>query len=109
MSVGVALSAGTDAPTASGGLYAKREHLEAMDPFLGGGEMIREVFLDHSTWNEVPWKFEAGTMNVADEIALAAAMDYLDAIGMHNVREHEAGAADMKRQRAKTCENPEPP
>jgi cysteine desulfurase/selenocysteine lyase len=76
-------------PTASGGLYAKREHLEAMDPFLGGGEMIREVFLDHSTWNEVPWKFEAGTMNIAQEIGLAAAVDYLEDLGMESVREHE--------------------
>jgi cysteine desulfurase/selenocysteine lyase len=76
-------------PTASGGLYGRRELLEEMDPFLGGGEMIREVFFDHSTWHEVPWKFEAGTMNIAQEIALVPAMDYLDAIGMAAVREHE--------------------
>jgi cysteine desulfurase/selenocysteine lyase len=76
-------------PMASGGLYARRELLEDMDPFLGGGEMISQVLPDHSTWNEVPWKFEAGTMNVADEIGLHAAMDYLDAIGMDNVRAHE--------------------
>src|SRR5438105_7365121 len=76
-------------PMASGGLYARRELLEAMDPFIGGGEMISEVLPDHSTWNEVPWKFEAGTMNVADEIGLAAAMDYLDEIGMDSVRAHE--------------------
>ena len=76
-------------PTASGGLYAKREHLERMDPFLGGGEMIREVHLDHSTWNEVPWKFEAGTMNIAEEVGLAAAVDYLTGLGMNAVRRHE--------------------
>jgi cysteine desulfurase / selenocysteine lyase len=76
-------------PMASGGLYARRELLEDMDPFLGGGEMISQVLPDHSTWNEVPWKFEAGTMNVADEVGLHAAMDYLDAIGMDNVRAHE--------------------
>jgi cysteine desulfurase / selenocysteine lyase len=76
-------------PTASGGLYAKPELLEEMDPFLGGGEMIREVYPDHSTWNAVPYKFEAGTMNVAQEVALAAAVDYLDAIGMDAVRAHE--------------------
>jgi cysteine desulfurase / selenocysteine lyase len=76
-------------PMASGGLYARRELLEDMDPFLGGGEMISQVLPDHSTWNEVPWKFEAGTMNVADEIGLSAAIDYLDAIGMENVRAHE--------------------
>src|SRR6059036_2807917 len=56
-------------PTGIGGLYGKREHLEAMPPFLGGGEMIREVRLEGSTWNDVPWKFEAGTMNIADTIA----------------------------------------
>ena len=76
-------------PTASGGLYAKREHLEAMDPMFGGGEMIREVFKDHSTWNDVPFKFEAGTMNIAQEVALGAAVDYLEALGMENVRAHE--------------------
>ncbi len=76
-------------PTASGGLYAKRELLEEMDPFLGGGEMIREVFHDHSTWNDVPWKFEAGTMNIAQEVGLGAAVDYLEALGMGAVRAHE--------------------
>ncbi len=76
-------------PTASGGLYARRELLEAMDPFLGGGHMIEEVFHDHSTWNEVPYKFEAGTMNIAQEIGLGAAVDYLEALGMDAVRAHE--------------------
>ncbi|MGH2660027.1 MAG: cysteine desulfurase [Actinomycetota bacterium] len=76
-------------PTASGGLYARRELLEAMDPFLGGGHMIEEVFHDHSTWNEVPYKFEAGTMNIAQEIGLGAAVDYLEALGMNAVRAHE--------------------
>ena len=76
-------------PTASGGLYAKRELLEAMDPFLGGGEMINEVFRDHSTFNDVPWKFEAGTMNVAQEVAFGAAIDYLEDLGMDRVRAHE--------------------
>jgi cysteine desulfurase / selenocysteine lyase len=76
-------------PTASGGLYARRELLEEMDPFLGGGEMIREVYWDRATWAEVPWKFEAGTMNVAQEVGLAAAIDYLEALGMQAVRRHE--------------------
>jgi cysteine desulfurase / selenocysteine lyase len=76
-------------PTASGGLYAKRELLEAMDPFIGGGEMISQVRPDMSTWNEVPWKFEGGTMNIAQEIGLSAACDYLDELGMENVRAHE--------------------
>jgi cysteine desulfurase/selenocysteine lyase len=76
-------------PTASGGLYGRAELLEAMDPFLGGGEMIMEVFPDHSTFKEPPLKFEAGTMNIAQQIGLAAAADYLLAIGMEDVRRHE--------------------
>jgi cysteine desulfurase / selenocysteine lyase len=76
-------------PTASGGLYGKRELLERMDPFLGGGEMIMEVFPDRSTYKDPPHKFEAGTMNIAQEIGLIAAIDYLEALGMDAVREHE--------------------
>jgi cysteine desulfurase/selenocysteine lyase len=76
-------------PTGSGGLYAKLEHLEAMDPFIGGGHMIEEVFHDRSTWNAVPFKFEGGTMNIAQEIGLGAAVDYLEELGMDAVREHE--------------------
>jgi cysteine desulfurase/selenocysteine lyase len=76
-------------PTASGGLYAKREILEAMDPMFGGGEMIREVFHDHATWNDVPYKFEAGTMQIAQQVGLGAAIDYLDELGMDAVRAHE--------------------
>jgi cysteine desulfurase/selenocysteine lyase len=76
-------------PTASGGLYAKAEHLEAMDPMFGGGEMIHEVFHDHSTWKEIPYKFEAGTMQIAQQVGLGAAVDYLQALGMDAVREHE--------------------
>ncbi len=76
-------------PTGIGALVAKKELLEDMDPFQGGGEMIREVFLDHATWNDVPYKFEAGTVNIADAIGLGAAIDYLNAIGMEKVREHE--------------------
>ncbi|HXF36189.1 MAG TPA: cysteine desulfurase [Actinomycetota bacterium] len=76
-------------PTASGGLYGRRELLDAMDPFLGGGEMIMEVFPDRSTYKEPPHRFEAGTMNIGQEIGLAAAIEYLEAIGMDAVREHE--------------------
>jgi cysteine desulfurase / selenocysteine lyase len=76
-------------PTASGGLYGRLELLEEMDPFLGGGEMIQEVFPDHSTYKEPPWKFEAGTMNVAQSVGLAAAVDYLEDIGMKSLRDHE--------------------
>ena len=76
-------------PTASGGLYGKRELLEAMPPFMGGGEMIMEVYLDHSTYKDPPLKFEAGTMNIGQEVALAAAVEYLEGLGMEAVREHE--------------------
>src|SRR2546426_3014341 len=76
-------------PTASGGLYGKREVLDRMDPFLGGGEMIMEVHRDHSTFKDPPHRFEAGTMNIAEEIGLVAAVDYLEEIGMEAVRQHE--------------------
>jgi cysteine desulfurase/selenocysteine lyase len=76
-------------PTASGGLYGRRELLERMDPFLGGGEMIMRVELESSTFKEIPGKFEAGTMNIAQEVGLAAAIDYLNDLGMDAVREHE--------------------
>jgi cysteine desulfurase/selenocysteine lyase len=76
-------------PTASGGLYGRLELLDAMDPFLGGGEMIMEVYPDHSNYKAPPHKFEAGTMNIAEEIGLASAIDYLEDLGMENVRAHE--------------------
>src|SRR5215831_15045702 len=76
-------------PTGIGGLWARREHLEAMPPFLGGGEMIREVKLTGSKWNDVPWKFEAGTMPIAEAIGLGAAVDYLEALGMDAVFAHD--------------------
>lgn len=76
-------------PTGIGVLFGRRELLEEMEPFQGGGEMIKEVYLDHSLWNDVPWKFEAGTPNIAGAIGLGAAVDYLRRIGMENVREHE--------------------
>jgi cysteine desulfurase/selenocysteine lyase len=72
-----------------GVLYGKRALLETMEPFLAGGDMIRQVYLDHSTWNELPWKFEAGTPAIAEAIGLGAAVDYLTALGMDNVRAHE--------------------
>jgi cysteine desulfurase/selenocysteine lyase len=77
------------APTGSGALWARRELLEAMPPFLGGGEMIREVHLRRSDWNDIPWKFEAGTPDIAAAIGLGAAADYLIDLGMDNVRAHE--------------------
>jgi cysteine desulfurase/selenocysteine lyase len=76
-------------PTASGGLYGKAGVLDAMDPMFGGGEMIHEVFHDHSTFKAIPYKFEGGTMPVAQQIGLGAAVGYLEALGMDNVRAHE--------------------
>lgn len=76
-------------PTGVGFLWARPELLEEMDPFLGGGEMIREVHLERSTWNDIPYKFEAGTMNIAQAVGLGAAVDYLESLGMESVREHE--------------------
>jgi cysteine desulfurase/selenocysteine lyase len=60
-----------------------------MEPFMAGGEMIRDVTLEGSTWNDIPWRFEAGTPNVAEAVGLGAAVDYLDALGMQRVRAHE--------------------
>jgi len=76
-------------PTGIGVLYAKRDVLEEMDPFLRGGEMVLEVWYDRATWNALPMRFEAGTPNIADAIGLGAAVDYLQALGMENVRQHE--------------------
>lgn len=70
-------------------LYGKRALLEKMEPFLAGGDMIREVHLDSSTWNDLPWKFEAGTPAIAEAIGLGVAIDYLNNLGMDNVRAHE--------------------
>jgi cysteine desulfurase/selenocysteine lyase len=77
------------APTGTGALYAKKELLEKMHPFLAGGDMIREVKLEGSTWNDLPWKFEAGTPDIGGGIAFGAAVDYLKNIGMDNIRKHE--------------------
>lgn len=76
-------------PTGIGGMWARKELLEAMPPFLGGGEMIRDVRLDGFETNDVPWKFEAGTPPIAEAVGLGAAIDYLNALGMDAVRAHE--------------------
>ena len=77
------------APTGIGVLYGKKELLESMPPYQKGGDMILEVTYDKSTWNEIPFKFEAGTPNIAGAIGLSAATKYLMEIGMQNIREHE--------------------
>ncbi len=76
-------------PTGAGALYGRMELLEEMPPFLGGGEMIREVWADRATWNEVPYKFEAGTPNIAQVVGMGAAIEYLEALGMDEVHKHE--------------------
>jgi cysteine desulfurase/selenocysteine lyase len=76
-------------PSGIGALWGRRELLDAMPPFMTGGSMITRVTLDGSEWNEVPWKFEAGTPAIAEAAGLAAAIEYLERIGMANVRAHE--------------------
>ena len=77
-------------PSGAGGLYGRRELLQAMPPFLSGGEMIRSVRLEGSSWNELPWKFEAGTPAIAEVVGMGAAIDYLTAIGLEAIHAHEA-------------------
>jgi cysteine desulfurase/selenocysteine lyase len=81
-------------PTGVGVLWGRYSLLDAMPPFMGGGDMILNVTMEHSTWNDVPHKFEAGTPNIADVIAFGTAIDYLDALGMEAVRAHEREMLD---------------
>jgi cysteine desulfurase/selenocysteine lyase len=81
-------------PTGIGVLYAKRALLEAMPPFMGGGDMIAEVTLEGAVWAEVPAKFEAGTPPIIEAIGLHAAIDYVEAIGMAAVEAHERALTD---------------
>ena len=76
-------------PTGVGVLIGRKNILEEMDPFMGGGEMINTVNMDKSTWNDVPWKFEAGTPNIAQVIGLGAAIDYIEEIGIENIHQYE--------------------
>jgi cysteine desulfurase/selenocysteine lyase len=91
-------------PMGIGVLYGKREILEAMPPFLGGGEMIRRVGLRESTWNDLPWKFEAGTPSVGDAVALGAAVEYLQRVGMDAIQEHDARMAALALSRLRAIE-----
>jgi len=88
-------------PTGIGVLYGKRHILEGMEPYLYGGEMILKVDFEDSTWNELPWKYEAGTPVICQGIALAAACDYLDDIGMERIERHEAELAAYAYDRLK--------
>jgi cysteine desulfurase/selenocysteine lyase len=76
-------------PTGLGILWARKEILSAMPPFMGGGDMIKSVHLRESQWNDIPHKFEAGTPNIAHAIGMGAAVDYLQELGMENVQAHE--------------------
>ncbi|HKJ59355.1 MAG TPA: SufS family cysteine desulfurase, partial [Halobacteriales archaeon] len=86
-------------PTGIGGLYGRREILEDMEPFLYGGEMIEKVSFEETRWNELPWKYEAGTPMIAQGIALAAAADYLDDVGLDRIRRHESELARYTMER----------
>lgn len=76
------------APTGIGVLYGKKELLEKMNPFLFGGDMINEVTFESSTWNDLPWKFEAGTPNISGAVGLAKAIEYINNLGIENIKEH---------------------
>jgi cysteine desulfurase/selenocysteine lyase len=76
-------------PTGIGVLYGKKHILEEMEPYLYGGEMIKKVTFEDASWNDLPWKFEAGTPVICQGIALAEACDYLDDIGMERIQRHE--------------------
>jgi cysteine desulfurase/selenocysteine lyase len=88
-------------PTGIGVLYGKEEILNSMPPFLGGGDMISKVTFEETTFNELPFKFEAGTSNVADAIGLGSAIDYLTSLGMEKIREHDLALLDYATQRIK--------
>ena len=91
-------------PTGIGFLYGKRALLDAMPPFLTGGDMIKRVEFTTTTFNEIPWKFEAGTSNIADAIALGAAVDYLEAIGMDWIQTHEQAMTAYALERMRELE-----
>lgn len=76
-------------PSGIGFLWGREELLDQMEPFHGGGEMISDVWIDHATWNEIPYKFEAGTPPIAEAVGLGVAIDYLNGIGLKAIRDHE--------------------
>jgi cysteine desulfurase/selenocysteine lyase len=86
-------------PTGAGVLYGREDLLEDMQPFHGGGEMIREVWADRATWNEIPYKFEAGTMNIAQAVGMGAAVEYITDIGLGAIHEHEVQLASYAIER----------
>ena len=91
-------------PMGIGVLYGRQQILESMPPFLGGGEMIRRVGLRESTWNDLPWKFEAGTPSVGDAVGLSAAVSYLEGIGMDAIAAHDGAMADYAQEQLRDVE-----
>lgn len=83
------------APTGIGALWGKRELLEQLPPWMGGGEMIKEVTFEKTVYNDIPFKYEAGTPNIEGAVAMAAAMDYVSGLGLHNIAAHEQKLTDM--------------
>lgn len=91
-------------PTGVGVLWGRKELLAEMPPFIVGGDMIKRVSLDEAEWNDLPWKFEAGTPAIAQAIGLGSAVDYLNDLGMHNVRRHEIQLVEYALQRLSQVE-----
>ncbi len=91
-------------PTGIGVLYGKTELLDSMSPFMGGGDMISTVTMSESTWNDIPYKFEAGTPNIAQAIGLGAAINYINKIGMSNIHEHEQNLLNMALDKLRSIE-----
>jgi cysteine desulfurase / selenocysteine lyase len=81
-------------PTGIGVLYGRRAVLESLEPARGGSEMIKEVWVDHATWNDLPWRFEPGTPPIAEAVGLTAAIEYLEKLGMERVRAHEQALSE---------------
>jgi cysteine desulfurase/selenocysteine lyase len=86
-------------PSASGALYVREERYAEMQPFMGGGDMIKDVHRDEITWNDPPHKFEAGTPGIVQMIGLGAAIEYLESLGMADIAAHEAGLRDYAAER----------
>jgi cysteine desulfurase/selenocysteine lyase len=86
-------------PSGSGAIFIRRDRMEEMRPFLGGGDMIREVTRDAVTYNDPPMKFEAGTPGIVQQIGLGVALDYMTGLGMANIAAHERALRDYARQR----------
>ena len=86
-------------PSASGAIFMKRDRMEEMQPFIGGGDMIREVHKDEITWNDPPMKFEAGTPGIVQQIGLGVALEYMMSLGMENIAAHETKLRDYARTR----------